>query len=196
MIPHKSCKFCCILDLSFGLKVQNKKIESVNLSTALRAPQKSMAHLDHVINRIFYLMADNHNKNQPFYFSKCDIKDGFWRMMVSIWDAWNFAYVLPTNEKTTTLDETEIIIPHALQMGWSESPPYFCTATETGWDVIEFYYNNCTKIPTHPDEAYLTKKIITNNKPTKEQLHKTTTSIEVYVDAFIACTNNATSNHI
>ena len=64
-----------------------------------------------------------------------------------------------------TPDETEIIILHDLQMGYSESPQHFCTATETGRDVIEFYYNNCSKISPHPDEAHLTEFNL--NKKTK-----------------------------
>ena len=35
MIPHKSRNFRCILDLSFQLKVNKKKISSVNLATVL-----------------------------------------------------------------------------------------------------------------------------------------------------------------
>ena len=41
---------------------------------------------------------------------------------------WNFAYVLPG----TAEQPIRLIIPHALQMGWTESPGYFCAATETG----------------------------------------------------------------
>lgn len=31
----------------------------------------------------------------------------------------------------------QIVIPSALQMGWTESPLYFCTATKTSRDVIQ-----------------------------------------------------------
>jgi hypothetical protein len=30
-------------------------------------------------------------------------------------------------------------VPKLLQMGWVESPPYFCAATETAWDVATDY---------------------------------------------------------
>ena len=77
LIPHKLCSYRCILDLSFQLKVNNKKISSVNLGTLLKAPQKSMAQLGIVIKRLVFQMANNYNKKCPFIFSKCDIKDGF-----------------------------------------------------------------------------------------------------------------------
>ena len=89
MIPHKSRNYRCILDLSFQLKNKRVLLPSVNLGTKAQAPQKSMAQLGTVIKRIIHAMADNHNKSFPFVFSKCDIKDGFWRMVVSLMDAWN-----------------------------------------------------------------------------------------------------------
>ena len=194
LIPHKSRSYRCILDLSFQLKVNNKKINSVNISTQLRAPQKSMAQLGSVTNRLIHTMANNHNVKYPFYFSKCDVKDGFWRMIVNRKDAWNFCYVIPSLQKTCTLDETEIVVPHALQMGWSESPPYFCTATETGRDVIEYYFNNYYYIPPHNLEHHLIKEI------QKQQQHPSPTvpisKFEVYVDDFIAYTNDAQLTNI
>ena len=67
--------------------------------------------------------------------AKWDIKDGFWRLDCNEGDEWNFAYVLPTPQGTPTM----LVIPTSLQMGWIESPPYFCTASETARDVAEQY---------------------------------------------------------
>ena len=67
--------------------------------------------------------------------AKWDIKDGFWRLDCEAGEEWNFSYVLPQhNGKSTTL-----VVPSSLQMGWIESPPYFCAASETGCDVAEQY---------------------------------------------------------
>ena len=194
MIPHKSRSYRCILDLSFRLKVKNKKISSVNLGTVLRAPQKSMAHLGMVVRRLIHLMADNYDPKHPFVFSKCDIKDGFWRMVVSLKDAWNFAYVLPPKSGVTSLDDTEIVIPHALQMGWAESPPFFCAATETGRDIIEQLYTTMTALPKHNLEHHLLQEIL--SRPEQVQTREAASAIEVYVDDFIACTNNSEYNNI
>jgi hypothetical protein len=69
-------------------------------------------------------------------FAKLDIKDGFLRMVVSNEDARNFCYILPSEDPTQTLDDTQIVIPNSLQMRWCESPPFFCAASETARDVI------------------------------------------------------------
>ena len=95
LIPHKSRSFRCILDLSFNLKIKGKTIPSVNDGTSILSPQKAMAQLGWVTRRIIKTMADHYNPEKPFLFSKCDIKDGFWRMSVSQEDAWNFCYTLP-----------------------------------------------------------------------------------------------------
>ena len=192
MIPHKSRSFRCILDLSFQLKVNGIKINSVNQGTQSLSPQKSMAQLGWVVRRIVSTMAKNYNKTQPFLFSKCDIKDGFWRLSVNKQDAWNFCYALPPKTQTTSLDDIEIVIPHALQMGWSESPPFFCAATETARDIIETYYNTFPNIPHHPLESFLYNHQFTQSLAPR----KSTTAIEVYVDDFITCTNNNQLKHI
>ena len=59
-------------------------------------------------------MGINYDAEQPFMYSKVDIKDGFWRLIVNAKDAWNFCYVLPPTTNKTTLDETEIVVPNAL----------------------------------------------------------------------------------
>ena len=194
MIPHKSRSYRCILDLSFQLKVNKKKISSVNLGTVIKAPQKSMAHLGMVVKRLIFLLANNYDVQKPFFFSKCDIKDGFWRMVVSLIDAWNFAYVLPPTAATTSIDNMEIVIPHALQMGWAESPPLFCTAKETGRDTIQRFYNNFHSLPSHPLEHHLLQETL--QMAPQLSPPSTATSIEVYVDDFITCTNNLAQDHL
>lgn len=121
-IPHKSRLFRTILDLSFRLKYKGKKLPSVNSASKLLAPAEAMTQLGHCINRIIHTLATNYDPENPFLFAKLDIKDGFWRMAVSDDDAWNFCYVMPTEEPLTNLDDAEIIVPNSLQMGWAESP--------------------------------------------------------------------------
>ena len=70
-------------------------------------------------------------------FTKLDVKDGFWRMAVSDEDAWNLCCVLPYLQTTTNIDDIEIVVPNSLQMGWCESPPFFCSGLETARDLME-----------------------------------------------------------
>ena len=195
MIPHKSRLFRCIFDLSFQIKVQGKKLNSVNSSTTSKAPQKSMAQLGHVLRRLLATMKQHYNIKMPFFFSKCDLKDRFWKIVVNNKDAWNFCYVLPPiNTTTTTLDDTQIVVPHALQMGWSESPPFFCAATETARDIIQLYMVMPNELAPHPLEQHLyNNTTCANSLPTPANKINT---MEVYVDDFIAATNDNTTQNI
>ena len=137
-IPHKSRAYRMILNLSYKLKMKNKTMKSVNEATdKTLAPQHAMYKLGNIIPRIIHAMAAAPENGIPLLFSKVDLKDGYWRMEVSEEDAWNFAYVLP---KLDPSEETMLVVPHALQMGWSESPPYFCAATETARNLAEEFF--------------------------------------------------------
>ena len=47
------------------------------------------------------------------YFSKYNVSDGFWRMVVADGAEWNFVYVLPQDKD----QPTRLVVPSALQMG-------------------------------------------------------------------------------
>ena len=66
-------------------------------------------------------------------------------MLVDEDEAWNFAYVLPKEDPNDPNEETLLVIPDALQMGLSESPPFFCAATETARDIAEQYWEECNQ---------------------------------------------------
>jgi hypothetical protein len=84
-------------------------------------------------------------------FAKINLSDAFWRMLVRESDKWNFVYVIPG-----AADETvRLIIPHALQMGWTESPGYFCAATETGRDILQALIDGGTWLPPHVFDSYM-----------------------------------------
>ena len=47
----------------------------------------------------------------------------------------------------------EILVPSALQMGWTLSPPFFCAAAETARDVAQIYVAEVVgSLPKHPLE--------------------------------------------
>ncbi len=164
MVPHKSKLFRAILDLSFRLRKSDGTYwESVNSGTRKQAPPSAMRQLGHCVRRIIAMMADHFDTNLPFYFAKLDVKDGFWRMAVNDEDAWNFCYVLPSLNDTKDIDEIEIVVPNSLQMGWSESPPYFCAASETARDVIEILLPSMQDLPPHKLENLMMKNILERN---------------------------------
>jgi hypothetical protein len=72
-------------------------------------------------------LADNYDPAKPFKFAKLDLKDGFWTLATNNADAWNFCYVLPQFEPVENVEDTLLVVPNCLQMGWCESPPFlFC----------------------------------------------------------------------
>jgi hypothetical protein len=197
MIPHKSKAFCCILDLSFELKVKNGIIPSVNSTTNKLAKPEGMVQLGMAVKRLATTMADHFDLENPFIFSKLDIKDGFWRMAVSNEDAWNFCYVLPTHDKIESINNIELVVPNSLQMGWCESPPFFCASTETARDVIATLIAG-DSLPQHKFEHIMLRDHLEANQgtPENDEPGNTTTLVEVFVDDFITATNNQSTKHL
>ena len=131
MIPHKSRGFRVILDLSFRLKLKKGGyLASVNEETTLEAPAGAIDQLGHSLSRIIHAFAEA-DEDAKVFMAKFDIKEGFWRLSCETGEEWNFCYVLPQEEG----EPTRLVVPTSLQMGWVESPPYFCAASETARDV-------------------------------------------------------------
>ena len=80
-------------------------------------------------------------------FSKLDISDGFWWLIVQWLDSYNFAYVLPQEAS----EPCRIVIPAAVQMGWVESPSLFCTVTESARDLTQYLVDMDVTLP--PDDT-------------------------------------------
>ena len=192
MIPHKSKPFRCILDLSFALEHEGVKYPSVNENTKKLAHQQAMGQLGLVIKRLIQTMVDNQDNNLPFWFAKLDVKDGFWRMAVSDDNAWNFTYVLPSLQTTDNVDDVELVVPNSLQMGWSESPPLFCSGSETARDIMESLRDQ--PLPPHPYETDMLKEVL--REATPDNLQSSTTLIEAYVDDFITATNDGSLENL
>jgi len=149
-----------------------------------------MAQLGSVLKRIIATVADGQRKNKNIFFSKLDIKDGFWRMVVSAADAWNFYYIISNTNTNASIEQTNIMVPNSLQMGWCELPPLFCAVSETARDVIQSLL--------HVTLPHTQKKMLPTNfgNLPLHDLTTTMTLLEVFVDDFIACTDNISRDHI
>ena len=135
MIPHKSRKYRTILDLSFSLRLKDgSRIPSVNENTIKSAPAGAIDQLGYSLGRVIHAFAST-TPDEKVFMAKWDVKDGFWRLDCAEGEEWNFAYVLPRHGGTSTT----LVVPNSLQMGWIESPPYFCVASETARDVAQTY---------------------------------------------------------
>ena len=198
MVPHKSRRYRTILDLSFAIRLQDgTEVPSVNASTTKSAPHGAIDQLGHALGRVIHAFAST-SEDEKVFMAKWDIKDGFWRLDCAEGEEWNFAYVLPTHRGHSTT----LVVPNSLQMGWIESPPYFCVASETGRDVAEQYVElPLGSLPAHrflphtqTSTAYqeLSRELVT----TKDDFRYL---VEVYVDDYIGlvtATSRAQLDHV
>jgi hypothetical protein len=194
-IPQtKSREYCMILDLLHGVPMGKTIHPSVNKATNPKvAPTAAMAELGNVLPHLIYAVANADEAQGPILFLKLDIKDSYWRMVVPANNEWNFAYVLP---KASPDKPTRLVIPSSLQMGWHDSPAYFCAASETARDVGKKLATSTPigSLPPHPLEHWL---IHPNEWPDDNETGREGTLywlLKVYVDDFIhlAQTTNAT----
>jgi hypothetical protein len=123
---------------------------SVNDTTVRLAPEAPVKELGNVLPRLLDFMASV-PAEEHIHFSKMDLlADGYWRMVVEPAAHWNFAYVMPG----LAGEPIKLVIPRALQMGWNESPEYFCATTETVRDMAQTWVDEGTRKPKHPMETF------------------------------------------
>lgn len=104
-------------------------------------------------------------------------------------DAYNFSYVLPQKAGKPT----RIVVPSAVQMGWNESPPYFCAVTETARDLTEYHLQNKTALPADPLEQFMDVEAV----PLRARAKTPSRLLQVYVDDFCnAATQSIDESHI
>ena len=146
-VPHKSRQWRAILDLSFGIRLEDgREVPSVNEASKKTAPAGAVSQLGHALSRIIHVFAEA-PEDAKVFMAKWDIKDGFWRLVCEEGEEWNFAYVLPQPGG----EPVRLVVPTSLQMGWVESPAYFCAASKTGRDVATLGKNpwHWTSVDVH-----------------------------------------------
>ena len=187
VVPQHNRRGRIILDLSFAVRVGKELIrQAVNDSTAQLSHPAALTQLGETMPRILNFLAHAPSE-YPIYLSKYDVSDGYWRMVVAAGEEYNFAYVLPQPEG----EPLKLVIPSSIQMGWKESPGYFCSASETARDVVaELAGFNGTMhdLPLHKLE-----KLIKRPEPQAARTGVESDSgavpwaaIEVFVDDFMA----------
>jgi hypothetical protein len=179
-----------ILDLSFAVRrgrtqrgrKKSRDSEqilqaSVNDTTARLAPEAPVKELGNVLLRLLDLMATV-PEGEHIHLSKMDLADGYWRMVVEPEARWNFAYVMPSPPD----EPIRFVIPSALQMGWNESPAYFCATTETVRDVAQQWIEDKRRLPKHPTESFTEPTLPAQRQSTIGPQHQMSA---VYVDDFL-----------
>jgi hypothetical protein len=103
---------------------------SANATTIPHAPPEAM-QFGGALPRLLHLIRHANPKYGPPRLAKHDIKDGYYRMSVKPNDCLRLAQVLSRYEGEPQL----IGIPLACPMGWIQSPPTFCSMSETICDL-------------------------------------------------------------
>ena len=118
--------------------------DNTNEATERLAPDSLLKEICNVFHRILNFI-DSVGEGEVIMLAKIDLSDGFWRMIMEKEDKWNFAYVMPDRPGTPP----RLVVPSDMQMEWSESPAYFCVATETGQYLIDQRVEQKVLLPIH-----------------------------------------------
>jgi hypothetical protein len=121
VVPQRDRRPRTIVDYTFSF---------VNAETAPLAPLGSM-QFGHALHRILLKIRLANPADGPVYPLKVDIADGFDRVYVAPRDIPKLGVAFPRRSGEQPL----VAFPLALPMGWTASPPYFSTFTETIVDV-------------------------------------------------------------
>jgi len=110
VVPQRNRRGRMILDLWFAVRqrlrgrkrrqlvqqqVEDMMQPSVNDTTLRQAPEGPVKELGNVLPRLLDFMATV-PPEEHIHFSKLDLADGYWRMIVEEEQQWNFAYVMPS----------------------------------------------------------------------------------------------------
>lgn len=76
-----------------------------------------MDQLGKVLQHIIANLATAKEQSKELWFSKLDIKDRFWCIIINDNNVWNFCYAMPNEDLSTPIEETSIIVPNILQLG-------------------------------------------------------------------------------
>jgi hypothetical protein len=148
VVPQQARQPRIIVDYSFF---------GLNDDTIKTAPRDAM-QFGKALKRILQAIVDANPDYGPVHLIKVDIADGFYRIWVNGDDITKLVVALPPLGSTEPL----VALPLVLPMGWTESPPYFCAATETVTNMTNWRLMNRWKAPPHRLEA------LANTRPPPE----------------------------
>ena len=123
--------------------------DSVKQATIPHAPPEAM-QFGGALPRILREVRHANPKFGPVRASKQDCKDGFCRLFLQAWACLRLAVLLPRCG-----DKPQLVgIPMACTMGWAQSPPTFCTMSETVCDLAnEAIRTSPSNAPPHRLES-------------------------------------------
>ena len=138
-VPQREHHPRIIVDYSFSI---------VNQEADRGAPSEAM-QFGRALNRVLHRIATADLAEGPVYLSKLDLSDCFYRVPLRDSDIPMLGVAFPVAPGEPSL----VALPLVLPMGWPESPPYFCSATETIVDLANDLAHSTWSPPPHPLEV-------------------------------------------
>ena len=138
VVPQRDRRPRLIVDLSFY---------DINQETINLAPKEAM-QFGRTLERILYMVRHSNPNFGPVHLGKVDLADGFYRLWLNDSAVPKLAVALPKFPG----EEQLLALPLVLPMGWVESPPWFCAATETVADLANNWPHH-VEPPPHPLET-------------------------------------------
>jgi hypothetical protein len=135
VVPQRERRPRIIVDYTFG---------GLNAETLKLAPPEAM-QFGKALERILRTIVEANPRFGPVQLIKVDIADGFYRIWLNLQDIPKMAVAIPQ----LAGEEPLLALPLVLPMGWTESPPYFCVATETVADMANKRAINRWVAPAH-----------------------------------------------
>ena len=154
-----------------------------------------MIQLVQCVQRLVVTLADKYYESTSFGFTEIDIKDGFWRPVVSDTDSCNFCYALPQFKKVENIEDIKVVVKNCLNIGWCELIPLFFAVSETARDFIDTLLHE-VNLTEHPFEEHMTADQTENPRHRLTAAVIYTNLVEVFVYYFIAATNNLYLSHL
>ena len=128
--------------------IVNYSFSGINQEAHRGAPPEAM-QFGHALERVLQKVATADTAQGPLYLLKINLLDSFYHVRLHAQDAPMLGVAFPVAPGEPLL----MAIPLVLPMGWMESPPYFCTTTETIVDLANLYSHSTWDPPSHPLEV-------------------------------------------
>ena len=143
VVPQHERRPRTIVDYSFP------KVKNVNNATVPLFFRESM-QFGRALRRVLRLIARADPRHGPVHLSKTDIADGFYNIHLAASDIAALGVAIPPGPDGELL----VAFPLALPMGWVNSPPLFCAATETIADLVnDATYDPSSAARKNPQEG-------------------------------------------
>ena len=128
--------------------IVNYSFSGINQEAHRGTPPVAM-QFGRALEQALWKMATADPAQAPPHLLKIDLSDGFYHVRLRAQDAPMLGVAFHVAPGEPLLKAIPLVLP----MRWTESPPYFCTTTETIVDLANLYSHSTRDPPSHPLEV-------------------------------------------